>query len=445
MNNNLPLEILDSLSEGVITLDKEFKIKFINLAAQRITGLQKDEIFGKLCKAVFKPDFCKVQCPISRVLQSGNSIFNFATKIITYDKKELSVKINATILKDENEKPVGAVISFKDTSKIEDLDKTLRKDSDYLGIVGKSSSMIEIYKLINEIADSDAPVLIQGETGTGKELIANAIQETSKRRKNPFLKINCAVFPQDLLASELFGHTKGAFTSADKDRIGRFELAKTGTIFLDEISEMPLHMQTHLLRILQDGTFERVGDSITRHTDVRIIAATNKDVDRAISENEFRKDLFFRINVIPINLPPLRQRKEDIPLLVNHFIKKFALLYQKPISGIDQDALNIITKYNWPGNIRQLENAIEYAFVRSHNMINICRCCLPVFLIPPDECTNEDIHNSHHHTYISPDILLKLLNENGWNKSKVADIIGVNRSTIWRKIKEYNLISFSNN
>ena len=445
MNNNLPLEILDSLSEGVITLDKEFKIKFINLAAQRITGLQKDQIFGKLCKAVFKPDFCKVQCPISRVLQSGNSIFNFDTKIITYDQKELSVKINATILDDENKKPVGAVISFKDTSQIEDLDKILREDSDYLGIVGKSSSMLEIYKLINEIADSDAPVLIQGETGTGKELIANAIQETSKRRKNPFLKINCAVFPQDLLASELFGHTKGAFTSADKDRIGRFELAKTGTIFLDEISEMPLHMQTHLLRILQDGTFERVGDSITRYTDVRIIAATNKDVDTAISENEFRKDLFFRINVIPINLPPLRQRKEDIPLLVNHFIKKFTLLYKKPILGIEKDALDILTKYNWPGNIRQLENAIEYAFVRSHNKINICRCCLPVFLIPPDECTNEDINNIHHHTYISPDILLKLLNENGWNRSKVADILGVNRSTIWRKIKEYNLISFNNN
>jgi len=445
MDNNLPLEILDSLSEGVITLDKEFKITFINLAAQRITGLKKNEIFGKLCKAVFKPDFCKVECPISRVLQTGNSIFNFDTKIITQDGKELSVKINATILKDENEKPVGGVISFKDTSKIEDLDKILLEDSDYYGIVGKSEKMVEIYKLINEISDSDAPVLIQGETGTGKELIANAIQKTSKRRKNPFLKINCAVFPQELLASELFGHTKGAFTSAEKERIGRFELAKTGTIFLDEISEMPLHMQTYLLRILQDGTFERVGDSITRYTDVRIIAATNKDIDKAILENEFRKDLYFRINVIPINLPPLRERKDDIPLLVYHFIKKFALLYQKPISGIEQDALNILINFNWPGNIRQLENAIEYAFVRSHNKIKICRCCLPVFLIPPNECKAEEIFQIHHHAYIAPETLLKLLNENGWNRSKVAGILGVNRSTVWRKIREYKLTSFNNN
>ncbi|GBD91787.1 transcriptional regulatory protein ZraR [bacterium BMS3Abin04] len=438
MNKELPLEILDSLSEGVITLDKELKIAFINLAAQRITGLKKREISGKLCKAVFHCEFCKTGCPICRMLETGNSIFNFDTKIITKENEEIDIKINATILKDESTKPVGAVISFKDLSNMKNLKRMLNEDSDFSGIIGKSEQMKEIYKLIIEISDSDAPVLIQGETGTGKELIANAIKATSKRKRNPFLKINCAVFPQDLLASELFGHIKGAFTSADRNRMGRFELANTGTIFLDEISEMPIQMQTHLLRILQDGTFERVGDSITRNTDVRIIAATNQEIEKAIRDNKLREDLFFRINVVPITVPPLRTRKEDIPLLVNHFIKKFSISYNKSIVGIDKEALKILVNYDWPGNIRQLENAIEYAFVRSHSNLNICACCLPTYLRTVIECYNYK-YSVQHREYISTGKLLKLLDDNGWNRSKVADILGVNRTTIWRKIKEFGL------
>jgi len=439
MDKDLPLEILDSLSEGIITIDKGFKITFINLAAERITGMKKNEIFGKLCKAIFRPDFCKTSCPIRSILETGNSIFNFKNKIITSDNEEIDVKINATILRDERSKPVGGVISFTDISQMKDVDKILRESSDFYGIVGKSAQMKEIYNLINEISDSDVPVLIQGETGTGKELIANAIQITSKRKRNPFLKINCAVFPPDLLASELFGHVRGSFTSADRDRSGRFELANSGTIFLDEISEMSLQMQTHLLRILQDGTFERVGDSITRNTDVRIIAATNTDVEKAIIEKTFREDLFFRINVVPINLPPLRNRKEDIPLLVKHFIKKFSIVYNKPIDGIENEALRLLMNYNWPGNIRQLENAIEYAFVRSHQNKNIRECCLPLYLRKEQKCYHEEFPVQHHE-YISMGKLLELLDAHGWNKSKVADELGVNRTTIWRKIKEFGLV-----
>jgi len=438
MKKELPLEILDSLSEGVITLDKELKISFVNLAAQRITGLDTNEISGKLCKTVFRCEFCKTGCPICRMLETGNSIFNFDTKINTKENKEIEIKINATILKDENTKPVGAVISFKDLSNVKNLEKILNENSDFYGIIGKSEQMKEIYKLIIEISDSDAPVLIQGETGTGKELVANAINATSKRKRNPFLKINCAVFPQDLLASELFGHIKGAFTSAESNRVGRFELANTGTIFLDEISELPIQMQTHLLRILQDGTFERIGDSKTRSTDVRIIAATNQNVEQAILDNKLREDLFFRINVVPITVPPLRKRKEDIPLLVNHFIRKFSISYNKSIIDIDKEALNLLINYDWPGNIRQLENAIEYAFVRSHSNLNICECCLPSYLRASIKCDNYE-YSVKHRNYISVGKLLKLLDDNGWNRSKVADILGVNRTTIWRKIKEFGL------
>lgn len=438
MKKELPLEILDSLSEGVITLDKELKISFVNLAAQRITGLDTNEISGKLCKTVFRCEFCKTGCPICRMLETGNSIFNFDTKINTKENKEIEIKINATILKDENTKPVGAVISFKDLSNVKNLEKILNENSDFYGIIGKSEQMKEIYKLILEISDSDAPVLIQGETGTGKELVANAIKATSKRKRNPFLKINCAVFPQDLLASELFGHIKGAFTSAETNRVGRFELANTGTIFLDEISEMPIQMQAHLLRILQDGTFERIGDSKTRSTDVRIIAATNQNVEQAILDNKLREDLFFRINVVPITVPPLRKRKEDIPLLVNHFIRKFSISYNKSIIDIDKEALNLLINYDWPGNIRQLENAIEYAFVRSHSNLNICECSLPSYLRASIKCDNYE-YSVKHRNYISVGKLLKLLDDNGWNRSKVADILGVNRTTIWRKIKEFGL------
>lgn len=438
MKKELPLEILDSLSEGVITLDKELKISFVNLAAQRITGLDTNEISGKLCKTVFRCEFCKTGCPICRMLETGNSIFNFDTKINTKENKEIEIKINATILKDENTKPVGAVISFKDLSNVKNLEKILNENSDFYGIIGKSEQMKEIYKLILEISDSDAPVLIQGETGTGKELVANAIKATSKRKRNPFLKINCAVFPQDLLASELFGHIKGAFTSAETNRVGRFELANTGTIFLDEISELPIQMQTHLLRILQDGTFERIGDSKTRSTDVRIIAATNQNVEQAILDNKLREDLFFRINVVPITVPPLRKRKEDIPLLVNHFIRKFSISYNKSIIDIDKEALNLLINYDWPGNIRQLENAIEYAFVRSHSNLNICECSLPSYLRASIKCDNYE-YSVKHRNYISVGKLLKLLDDNGWNRSKVADILGVNRTTIWRKIKEFGL------
>ncbi len=255
--------------------------------------------------------------------------------------QSLPIKLNAAVLYNENSEPVGGVISFRDVSELEAIKKNLEKRTQFHGIIGHSKSMLEIYDLIEELNDSDAPVFIKGESGTGKELVANAIQETSSRKNEPFVKINCSVFPSHLLASELFGHVKGAFTDAVKDRPGRFEIADKGTLFLDEVAEMPLQMQLQLLRVLQEGTFERVGESITRYADVRVIAATNINIQEALQQGKFREDLYYRLNVIPIEIPPLRDRLEDIVPLIDHFLNKFSLLYKKSIKDVEDDVLDI--------------------------------------------------------------------------------------------------------
>jgi len=307
-------------------------------------------------------------------------------------------------------------------------------------MIGRSKAMKDIFQLITEIAETDAPIFIRGESGTGKELVANAIQKLSNRRDFPFIKINCSVFPSNLLGSELFGHVKGAYTDAIKDRIGRFELADKGIVFLDEVAEMSTQMQIQLLRVLQEGTFERIGESITRHTDVQIIAATNVNIKEALSTGKFREDLFYRLNVIPIEIPPLRERKEDIVPLVKHFLKKFSLFYKKSIVEIEEKALDILLNYNWPGNVRELENAIEYGFVRTNNTNKIELTKLPHNIIQtvtnalsniPSTDSSED--------FVKKENLLSSLNRNKWNKSKVAKELNIGRSTLWRKMKQFGL------
>ena len=274
-------------------------------------------------------------------------------------------------------------------------------------------------------------MLIQGESGTGKEMIANAIQATSKRKSKPFVKVNCAVFPETLLASELFGHVKGAFTDAVKDRIGRFEIADEGTIFLDEIAEMPLQTQVQLLRVLQEGTFERVGESIPRKADVRVIAATNLGIDDALKQNKLREDLYYRLNVIPITIPPLRVRPEDIPHLVNSFIKEYSKVYNKIINDIDDKALDLLMNYYWPGNVRELENVIEYTVVRAKTEI-IQLDNLPSNIKSSFDKKQPVLEFKRE----NPSELLQLLERHKWNKTKVAEELGIGRTTLWRMLKK---------
>jgi PAS domain S-box-containing protein len=429
---NIRDDILDSIGEGLLTVDKNFKVNFFNRAAEQITGYNRDEVLGQFCKYVFKCEMCETKCPIGIILETGNSLYDFRSSIEIKDGSRKPVKLNAAILKNEDKDPVGGVISFRDLSELEALKKDLSSTSSFYGIIGHGKAMQEIFKLIQEISNSDTTVLIQGESGTGKEMIANAIQATSKRKAEAFVKVNCSVFPENLLASELFGHIKGSFTDAVKDRPGRFEIANKGTIFLDEIAEMPLQTQVQLLRVLQEGTFERVGESITRKTDVRVIAATNLNVNEAIKKGKLREDLFYRLNVIPILIPPLRERVEDIPYLANHFISDYAQLYKKEIKDISDEALQLSINYSWPGNVRELENLIEYAVVRAKtNTIEIEN--FPINISITNETKKKSVQEFKRE---NPSKLVQLLEKHKWNKTKVAEELGIGRTTLWRRLKK---------
>lgn len=432
-------DILDSLGEGVFTVDKSFRINFFNKAAERITGHKREEVIGQFCKNVFKSKVCFSECPIALVLSSKKNIYDFESKIKTASNGFVPIKLNAAVLHNEEATPIGGVISFREVSDFEQLEQGLSKESQFYGIIGKSKPMREIFELIKEISESDAPVFIHGESGTGKEMIANAVQKTSTRKDKVFIKINCSVFPAHLLASELFGHVKGAFTDAVKDRPGRFEIADGGTIFLDEVAEMPLQMQLQLLRVLQEGTFERVGESITRRVDVRVIAATNINIEEALKSGKFREDLYYRLNVIPIEVPPLKERLVDLVPLVKHFLKKFSLLYKKEISDIDDETLELITNFKWRGNVRELENVIEYSFVRTNNSNVITASKLPPMIKEgASKPKNFNKYLTDEDTF-EKNQLVDILAKNHWNKSKTAKELKIGRTTLWRKMKELGI------
>ena len=426
-------DILDSLGEGVITVDKDFRVTFFNRAAEIITGYKRDEVAGRLCKLVFDCELCETKCPIGLVLETNQNIYDFSSNILLKDGSRKSIKLNAAILKNGDGIPTGGVISFRDLSEIEAIKEDRKSMTTFYGIIGHSKAMQQIFELIKEISESDAAVLVQGESGTGKEMIANAIQATSRRKGKPFVKVNCSVFPENLLASELFGHVKGAFTDAIKDRPGRFELADGGTIFLDEVAEMPLQTQIQLLRVLQEGAFERVGESIPRKTNVRVIAATNIDIEKALKAGKLREDLYYRLNVIPVVIPSLRERKEDIPYLVKYFIEDFAKVYRKDINDITNFALDILINYNWPGNVRELENVIEYAVVRTKEMQIITKESLPTSLghLPITKSIDQKVYKKE-----SAAEIVQLLEKHHWNKTKVAKELGIGRTTLWRMLKD---------
>jgi PAS domain S-box-containing protein len=417
--------IFDSLHEGLYSVDKNFRITGFNRAAERITGYRRDEVLGRYCRHVFQTDRCVQGCPLSYSLEIRENVKNYDLVLKSRDKKEVPVRVNAAIFNDTDNEPVGGVVIFRTVVEPDPAGggKLLRRE--FEGNVGHNRQMQEIYTLIEEIRDSDAGVMIQGESGTGKELIANAVQNTSLRRNKPYIKVNCSVFPHDLLASELFGHVKGAFTDAHRDRVGRFEMANGGTLFLDEIAEADARIQVQLLRVLQEGTFERVGESVTRKVDVRVIAATNLKIQEAISKGRFREDLFYRLNVIPINLPPLRERKDDIPLLIDHFLKKLSIQNGKKILEINDIAMALLMEYDWPGNIRELENVIEYAHTRTRGtVVTKVAGFRKTDRVPATEVERirEALEKSH------------------WNRSRAAEMLEMGRATLWRKMKSYGLL-----
>ena len=361
---NLLLEdVLASIADGLFTVDANWNVTYFNEAAGRITGIPVNEALGCKCWDVFRSSLCDGNCVISTCMETNKRIVNKSIFIVRNDGTTLPVSISASILRDADGKIVGGVETFRDLTEIHAMRRQAKDIYRFENIVGRSHGLKRIFAILPRISDSEATTLLLGESGTGKELFARAIHNLSQRKEKPFVAVNCGALPDTLLESELFGYKAGAFTDARKDKPGRFELADGGTIFLDEIGDMPGKLQVKLLRFLQDKTYEPLGGVKPVQADVRVIAATNRNLEQAVAEGSFRQDLFYRLNVVTLTLPPLSARQEDLPLLINHFLDEFAASQGKDIRGLSEDALHVLLRHDYPGNVRELENILEYAFI----------------------------------------------------------------------------------
>jgi len=426
--------IFDSISDGIFTVDKHCKITSFNRAAEEITGFTEVEAINKHCYDIFRTEICNKRCALKDTLKTEEPIENIRVTIISRDGCEIPISVTTTLLRDENNRVIGAVEFFKDIAELEHLRKHIDQKRTLNEIVSVNPQMQQMTSLLPNIAESDCNVLIQGPSGSGKELFAQVIHNLSSRKYGPYIKINCAALPATLLESELFGYEKGAFTDAKKDKPGQFCLANGGTLLLDEISEMDISLQVKLLRVLNNGEYRPLGSSKTFYSDARIIAATNADIKQEIAANRFREDLYYRINVVNIEVPPLKDRPEDIPLLASHFLKIFKRKNRNPVKRISPKALSILRKYSFPGNVRELENAIEHSLVMCRSS-EIMKRHLPEYLLKESFATNGISNNGHN----EKEVILESLKRNLGNKSKTAIELGLHRSTLWRKLKSYGI------
>jgi len=424
------LRILDNLQEGIIAHDQNRRIVFFNKSAEKITGFKREEVLNKDCHDVFGRPFCGDQCSFLVKDPSFTTEINYSVTAITKhgDLKKLEMVVNPIF--DKEGKFFGVLACFKDVTDLLTLEFQFRKISSFNGIIGNSPQMLQIYQKIKALAQVDYPVHIYGETGSGKELVAHAIHHESKRAKEPFVPVNCSALPENLLESELFGYEKGAFTGAYKARKGRFELAHKGTLFLDEIGDMPFHLQAKLLRAIETGYIEKLGGESPVKIDVRIISATHKDLAKEVKEGRFRSDLYYRLNVVPIHIPPLRERAEDIPLLVEHFLKE-AQKEGMRAKATTKQALKLLMEYQWPGNVRELQSAIRYALIHSQDGL-IKEQDLPHVI-------REKTIGSHEGTKatkITPEDVKEALLRTKGSKTRAAQLLGIGRATLYRYLKK---------
>ncbi len=426
--------IFNSISDGVFTVNRECIITSFNKAAEQITGFASEEAVGKHCYDIFRTEICNKKCALKDTLKTTAPVENARVTIITRDGCEIPISVSTTMLRDPNGDVIGAVEFFRDISEIDYLEKSLERKQALRDIVSVNDKMQKLIALLPDIAESDCSVLIEGPSGCGKELFAQVLHNLSTRKYGPYIRINCAALPASLLESELFGYEKGAFTDAKRDKPGQFCLANGGTLLLDEISEMDISLQVKLLRVLNNGEYRPLGSAKTMRTDARVIAATNADLASEIVKGKFRKDLYYRINVVNLKIPPLHERPEDIPLLVNHFINIFKKKTRRPIKHVSPEAMAVLRNYSFPGNVRELENAIEHAFVMCHS-----EKIEPMHL--PHNITDTHIDSNG----ISPvgssekKIIQEALKRNNGNKTRTARELGVHRSTLWRKLRMYGI------
>lgn len=360
----IPCEsIMESIADGVFTVDREWTVTFFNRAAEEITGVPREEAVGRKCWEVFRSSICDGSCALEHSIHNDKALSNKSIFILRPDGSKVSVSISASPLRNEAGEIVGGVETFRDITAIKLMRQKLEGLYTLEDIITKSQSLIRVLQILPQIAASDSTVLILGESGTGKELFARALHNLSRFRKGPFTAVNCGALPDTLLESELFGYKAGAFTDAKSDKPGRFQAAQDGTILLDEIGDMPLPLQVKILRVLQERTYEPLGSVKSIPTNARVIAATNRDLQALVEQGRFRDDLFYRLNVVQLRLPPLRERPEDIPLLISHFINRHNCLTGKTIQGVSEDVFQMLLRHPFPGNVRELENIIEYAFI----------------------------------------------------------------------------------
>jgi PAS domain S-box-containing protein len=440
--------VLDSLHEGIIAHDQERKVFLVSRAAERITGMKREQLIGRDCHDLFSPRLCGEECAFCSLKNNSNTIHRseFTTVLTPGDGTRKELDVIRMPLRDESGRMIGTIVSFNDATRLRKLEEELGETQSFKGIIGKDHKMLAIYELIRDLSSSDFPVVITGESGTGKELVAAAIHKESQRRDRLFVPVNCGALPEGTLESELFGHVKGAFTGAIRDKKGRFELADRGTLFLDEIGELSLSMQVKLLRVLQEGIIEPVGGEVPRKIDVRVICATNRNLKEMTARGLFREDLYYRLAVVPVEVPPLRERRNDIPLLANYFLEKVSHKLQRGEMYFAEETLSIIMNHNWPGNVRQLQNAIQFTLIKCRgSRIN------PEHL-PPEVINSTFVAISApkisgkagRRPKLTNEIVERALVKAGGNKAKAARLLGVGRATLYNFLNEHEEIVVEN-
>lgn len=428
--------LIDNLTDGVMAHDRNRKIFLFNRAAEMITGFRAGEVIGRDCHIIFPGMFCGGECPFcdenSRSPATRNRL-RYPNTFTRPDGVTRDLEMSAVALNDPDSRLIGSLVIFRDTTEINSLRRTVNHGKGYHGLIGKHQSMQKVFHSISELSRVDVPILIQGESGTGKEMAAKALHIAGKRASKPFVPVNCGALPEGTLESELFGHVRGAFTGAIRDRKGRFELAHEGTLFLDEIGEISAKMQVRLLRVLQENCFTPVGGEKVISTDVRVICASNRDLKKAMIQGRFREDLYYRLAVVPLHIPPLRDRKSDIPLLVDYYLEQFSNDMGAQQISVDPAAMDLLIEHKWPGNVRELRNAVQYAMIKSHNRQILVRHLPPEIQesLGSDPASGNRRGRPEKLTYeLAMDMLRRFDN----NKAKAARHLGVSRTTLYRTI-----------
>ena len=430
--------VLDQISEGIIAHDMNRRILFFNKAAESITGYKRADVLNQDCHKVIPGGLCGAKCAFCDGQPPPTQMVSKDLELVTAGGDRRRIEMNVNLMKDQKGGTVGVLACFRDRTREVQLARRLGEIEQFAGIVGRDPKMLALYDLIPELAESAAPVLIQGESGTGKELVAAALHNEGPRADKMFVPVNCGALPEGLLESELFGHVKGAFTGAVRDKKGRFELADGGTIFLDEIGDISPAMQVKLLRVLQEGCFERVGGEKTLKVNVRVISATHRDLQKEMAAGKFREDLFYRLSVVPLIVPPLRDRRTDIPLLANHFLKQ---LSAGRATEFAPEAMDFMLGYHWPGNVRELQNWIQFALIKCKTGVIQLAHLPPVALkaVVPLSPAQEGAGRAR--PRLTPELVQEAINKSGGNKVEAAKALGISRATLYRFLDEIDPVA----